>query len=506
MTAKIQPRIRVRIAPSPTGDPHVGTAYIALFNLAFARSQQGTFILRIEDTDRERSSKESEEAILHSLRWLGLDWDEGPDVGGPHGPYRQSERSDVYRRYAGELVERGAAYPCFCTPERLAKLREEQRRQKLSTLGYDRHCRRNVSPEEAKARLAAGEPHVIRLAVPEDGETRLADLIRGEVVIQNATIDDQVLLKSDGFPTYHLASVVDDHLMEISHVVRAEEWISSTPKHLLLYQAFGWEPPAFAHMPLLRNPNRSKISKRKNPTSLRWYEQQGYLPEALLNFLALMGWSAAHDQEVFSLDQMIAEFDWRRVAKSGPVFDMQKLDWLNGVYIRRMERAELARRIKRTVLADTPVDEQSVERTIPIVQERMKRLTDYVPLTRFLFEDVSPSLEDLAPKKTPVEKAGECLKEALGALESIRPGGEWNAEALEKSCRAVSVARHGGSMSAGKVFMCLRVAVTGSRVSPPLFESMELLGRERTLGRIKRAISRIDEAVRRGGLENRDEI
>jgi len=479
--------VRVRIAPSPTGDPHVGTAYIALFNYAFARSRGGALILRIEDTDRARSSRESEAAIIGSLRWLGLDWDEGPDVGGPHAPYRQSERFDLYRRYAMDLVERGAAYPCFCTPERLAALREEQRRRKLSTMGYDRHCRLNLSPREARARLAAGERHVIRLAVPQEGETRVADLIRGEVTVKNATLDDQVLLKSDGFPTYHLASVVDDHLMQITHVIRAEEWISSTPKHLLLYRAFGWEPPAFAHMPLLRNPDRSKISKRRNPTSLLWYRQRGYLPEALLNFLALMGWSAAHEREVFSLEDLVREFDWDRVAKGAPVFDLQKLDWLNGVYIRRMDPSELARRIKEVALAESPLEEGWILRTIPIVRERMKTLTDYVGLVRFLVADeVSPAVEEMVPKGTPPEKAAECLREARRALAAA----EWKAEALEGRCREVA---EGLGLSASKVFMCLRVAVTGSRVSPPLFESMELLGRERTLRRLEVALARLEE-------------
>ncbi len=291
--------VRVRVAPSPTGVPHVGTAYIALFNYAFAQQEGGSFILRIEDTDQARSTAESEEAILRSLHWLGIEWDEGPDCGGPHAPYRQSERAETYREHVQELLDSGHAYRCFCTPERLAELRKEQKRQRLPQLKYDRRCL-ELSDDEVTQRLADGAPHVVRLRVPE-GETVYRDRLRGEITFQNETIDDQVLLKSDGFPTYHLANVVDDHQMAISHVVRAEEWITSTPKHVLLYEAFGWQPPEFVHMPLLRNKDRSKISKRKNPVSLDWYREQGYLPEALRNFLALLGFSMPDEREVFSL-------------------------------------------------------------------------------------------------------------------------------------------------------------------------------------------------------------
>ena len=481
--------VRVRIAPSPTGDPHVGTGYIALFNYAFARAGGGAFVLRIEDTDRERSNTESERQIIHSLRWLGLSWDEGPDVGGPHGPYRQSERGAIHREHARKLVERGAAYPCFCTPERLADLRATQREQKRD-FGYDGYCKRHVRPEEAQRRVARGDQHVIRLDVPDDGETTLRDVVRGEVVFRNATIDDQVLLKSDGFPTYHLASVVDDHLMRISHVIRAEEWITSTPKHLLLYQAFGWTPPAFVHMPLLRNPDKSKISKRKNPTSLLWYERQGYLPEALLNFLGLMGWSTGDDNERFSLDDMIRNFDWRRVATSAPVFDMQKLDWLNGVYIRDLTGDQLAARLRRTVLRDHPVDDATLLKTIPIVRERMKKLTDYGPITDFLFADaVNPPLAELIPKKSSAEEVITVLEKSA---ETLGAAPEWTTPALEDRGRLL-VEELG--VKGRTVFMALRVAVTGSRVSPPLFESMELLGRAATLARLAAAGERLRNAT-----------
>ena len=489
MAETTAPSVRVRIAPSPTGDPHVGTGYIALFNYAFAKAHNGKFLLRIEDTDRERSDPESERQIFHSLRWLGLAWDEGPDIGGPYGPYRQSERSDIYRKYADELLAAGAAYPCFCTPERLQELRETQRKQKLATGGYDKHCKRHVSRQEAKARIAAGEKHVIRLDVPDEGETIVHDRIRGDVVFQNKQIDDQVLLKSDGFPTYHLANVVDDHLMEISHVIRAEEWLTSTPKHLLLYKAFGWEPPVFIHMPLLRNKDQSKISKRKNPTSLLWYEGQGYLPEALRNFLALMGWSVPDGRQMFSLEEMIGEFSWDRVAKSAPVFDFQKLDWLNGEYIRAMSEAALATRLRATVLKDHPVDDAMLEKTIPLVQERMKKLTDYVPLTEFLFTDeVRPPVEELIPKKSSAEEAAMCLDKAH---EALRQFPDWAAQPLYERGKALADEI---SVKVRTLFMCLRVAVTGTRVSPPLFESMELLGRDRSLARIAAARDRLATA------------
>jgi glutamyl-tRNA synthetase len=472
--------VRVRIAPSPTGDPHVGTAYVALFNYAFARRNDGTFVLRIEDTDRERSTPGSEQAILDSLRWIGLAWDEGPDVGGPFGPYRQSERGDLYRKWTAELVAKKAAYPCFCTAERLDALRREQRAKKMN-FGYDGACR-NLPEGVVREKLSAGAPHVIRLAAPREGETRVRDLIRGEVVFQNAGVDDQVLLKSDGFPTYHLANVVDDRLMEITHVIRAEEWISSTPKHLLLYRAFGWEPPVFVHMPLLRNKDKSKISKRKNPTSLLWYREQGYLPEALLNFLGLMGWSIEDEREVFSLDEMIAEFAWERVSTSGPVFDLQKLDWLNGVYIRKLPPAELVRRVRENVLKEGAPDDAAVLKTIPLVQERMKKLSDWVPLTRFLFSDeVKPAPADLVPKKCTPEQAQKCLD---AVVEALQPAPAWAAEALEARCRALAGVI---SMKEKDIFMCMRVAVTGTAVSLPLFQSIELLGRERTLARLRAA-------------------
>ena len=362
-------------------------------------------------------------------------------------------------------------------------MREKQKAAK-SDFGYDGFCR-HLPEAEVQAKLKAGAPNVIRLAVPE-GETSFNDLVRGEVTFQNSTVDDQVLLKSDGFPTYHLANVVDDHLMQITHVIRAEEWISSTPKHVLLYRAFGWEAPQFVHMPLLRNQDRSKISKRKNPTSLLWYRDQGYLPEALLNFLALMGWSVQEGQDIFNLESMIRDFTLDRVTTSGPVFDLQKLEWLNGVYIRDMAAPELARRVRESALKDQPVDEAFLLRTLPLVRERMKKLTDYVPMTAYLYsETVNPSAQDLVPKKGTPQSASAALTAAADALQGLA---DWSSPAIEQCARQLAVTL---GMKERDLFMSVRVAVTGGPVSPPLFESLELLGREKSVARIRAAIGKL---------------
>src|SRR6266851_1557694 len=324
--------VRVRIAPSPTGVPHVGTAYIGLFNYVFARAHGGQFLIRIEDTDQTRSHRRYEAAILRSLRWIGLQWDEGPDVGGPYGPYRQSERLALYQRYAQELLAAGAAYRCWCTPERLEAVRQQQRQQK-HMLRYDGHCRTLTAADIAAKQ---DQPCVVRLKVQEGGATVVHDAFREPITFDHQQIDDQVLLKSDGYPTYHLANVVDDHLMEITHVIRAEEWLSSTPKHVQLYKAFGWQAPEWVHMPLLRNADKSKISKRKNPVSLDYYRDAGFLPEALLNYLGTMGWSIAGDREKFTLAEMVEAFSFDRVSLGGPVFDLVKLAAMNADYLRQL--------------------------------------------------------------------------------------------------------------------------------------------------------------------------
>ncbi len=469
--------VRVRIAPSPTGDPHVGTAYIALFNYVFARKMGGQFLLRIEDTDRARSTKESEEAILRALKWVGLSWDEGPDVGGPFGPYRQSERAAIYTEHAKMLVDRGAAYPCFCDDARLEALRAQQRAEKKNP-GYDRHCRQ-LDAAEAQRRQAAGERHVIRLAMPIDGQTKFQDQLRGELIFENTQIDDQVLLKSDGFPTYHLANVVDDHLMQISHVIRAEEWISSTPKHVQLYQSFGWEPPLFIHMPLLRNADKSKISKRKNPVSLDYYRDAGYLAEALLNFLGLMGFSFGGDREKFTLAEMISEFDWAKVSTGGPVFDLAKLSWLNGLYIRELSVDQLLDKLRQWRLSD-----EFLKRVLPLAHERMERLDQFVPNMSFFFTgdlDYGSSLMELVPKGRDPKSTAVALGDLADALDVVRP---WTPAALEPAVRALADKIE---WKTKELFMSVRVALTGRTAAPGLFETMEIVGKELVRRRLRQA-------------------
>jgi len=470
--------VRTRIAPSPTGDPHVGTAYVALFNCALARKHGGEFILRIEDTDRERSSSAAEAMIFESLHWLGLRWDEGPDVGGPHGPYRQSERTEIYRTHAEELVARGAAYPCFCTRERLDARREEQKAKKQS-FGYDGLCRA-LSPAEAARRRAAGEPHVIRLAMPGEGECVVPDLLRGEIRFDNAQIDDQVLLKSDGFPTYHLANVVDDHLMGITHVIRAEEWLSSLPKHVRLYQGFGWEPPVFCHLPLLRNADRSKISKRKNPVSLNFYRGAGFLPEALLNYLALMGWAMPDEHEEFTLDEFVSEFSLERISLGGPVFDVEKLRWLNGKYLRRLTPRELLDRLE-----SGPLSEGQLLAILPLVQERIDTLEDFFSYAGFFFvgevDYDADALEAMVPKG---KNAGDTAKQLRRLLEEVvDPLLDWRVKTLEPALRRFS---EDTGWPPKELFMAVRVAVTGRAASPPLFETLAVLGKETARRRLRR--------------------
>ena len=470
--------MRVRIAPSPTGDPHVGTAYIALFNYVFARKHGGQFILRIEDTDQVRSTRASEAAILRALSWIGLSWDEGPDRPGPYGPYRQSERTAIYQSHCQELVDRGAAYPCFCTPERLEASRKARQAQGIT--GYDRFCR-GLPPGEVQARVAAGEKHVIRLAMPTTGETRFVDGIRGSIVLDNATIDDQVLLKSDGFPTYHLANVVDDHLMQVSHVIRAEEWIISTPKHVQLYQAFGWTPPAFLHMPLLRNPDRSKISKRKNPVSLDYYRDAGFFPEALLNFLALMGFAFGGDREKFTLAEMIEVFDFAKVSAGEPVFDLVKLSWLNGLYLREMSVTELLQRLRAWRLSD-----EFLLKILPLAHQRIERMDQLIPGTTFFLTgdlDYEGALPLMVPKTRDAAATAQALSDLTDFLEeNVRV--DWTAEVLEKACRDFC---DKSGWKSKELFMAIRVAVTARVAAPPLFDTMVVTGKDLTRRRLRLA-------------------
>lgn len=469
--------VRVRIAPSPTGDPHVGTAYIALFNFVFAKKHGGKFILRIEDTDRARSTPESEAAILRALRWVGLAWDEGPDIGGPRGPYRQSERADLYRRECGTLIESGAAYRCFCTAERLEALRVEQRRQGLF-VGYDGLCR-GRGKDESDQRAAAGEPFVVRLAMPRTGQTAVTDKLRGEVVFENTQIDDQILLKADGFPTYHLANVVDDHHMGITHVIRAEEWLSSTPKHVALYRAFGWPAPEFVHMPLLRNADKSKISKRKNPVSLDYYRAAGYLPEALLNYLGTMGWSIAGDREKFTLAEMAEAFTWDRVSLGGPVFDLVKLSAMNADYLRALSDAQIVERLRGWRLSD-----EYLASLVPMVRERISRLDEFIPLTDFFFAgdvDYAPVAKELTPRGRTGKDAAEILLAYAEALDTHR---DFSPAALEAMTRAFA---EKNSWQPKELFMLLRVAATARKATPPLFDTLCGVGRDLVRRRLRQA-------------------
>jgi glutamyl-tRNA synthetase len=468
--------IRVRIAPSPTGDPHVGTAYIGLLNYIYARQRNGKFVLRIEDTDRTRFVPTSEQMIFDSLRWLGLTWDEGPDVGGPHGPYRQSERTEIYREHADLLLANGTAYRCFCTAEELDAVRKQQIAAKLPPR-YPGTCR-TLTPEQIDANVAAGKSFVIRLKIPA-GETTFRDELRDPITFLHDNVDDQVLMKSDGFPTYHLANVVDDHLMQITDVIRAEEWISSTPKHVLLYKAFGWQQPRFWHMPLLRNIDKSKISKRKNPVSLIYYQQAGFLPEAIVNFLGLMGGGMPADinngTEQFSLDEMVEHFVFTSIRLGGPVFDLTKLKWLNGEYLRKLTPEQFYAELRSTVLSD-----DYLRHIAPLIQTRIETLGQFGDLTTFFFrDDVLPTQEVFLPKKRTLEETLAFATDQLATLEAT----DWTHEALEPALKKLGEEK---SWSVKENFMLLRAIITGSTMSPPLLESMVVFGKARSLDRVRR--------------------
>jgi glutamyl-tRNA synthetase len=458
-------KVRTRVAPSPTGDPHVGTAYVALVNYAFAKRHGGDFLLRIEDTDQARSTPESERAILEALHWTGLTWDEGPDVGGPHGPYRQSERSAIYAKYAEQLLADGHAFFCFCTAERLDEMRASQRAAGLPQK-YDGFCL-NIATDEAAQRAAAGETHVVRMRVPADGVCIVNDLARGAVPFEFSTVDMQVLLKADGLPTYHMANVVDDHLMEITHVIRGEEWLSSAPKHLLLYGYFGWEPPVLMHLPLLRNPDRSKLSKRKNPTGILFYRQMGYLPEALLNFLGIL-LGGAGEQEIFTLEELTARIDLTRVPLSGPVFDLPKLDWLNGQYLRELSDDELLRRMQSW--AFTP---DRLQQIAALSKSRIERLSDLVPQASFLFAGrLQTTKESFVGVKVDDETMRKSLALAMWRLDNERV---FDRDVVEATLKGVAESLGAKFRDLARVYY---IAMTGSPTSLPLFESMALLGRD----------------------------
>ena len=479
--------VRVRFAPSPTGEPHVGNIRTAIFDWLFARGNGGAFIIRVEDTDQARKVEGATEEVLEALTWLGIEWDEGPDVGGDYGPYVQSERLESYRLAADELVERGRAYRCCCTPERLADMRREQQRLKEHG-GYDRRCR-YLSGEERDAAEKDAASTVVRFAMPLQGETDLTDVIRGHVSFDNGLIDDFVLLKSDGFPTYHLAAVVDDHAMEISHVLRAEEWLPSAPRHIRVYDALGWDPPMFAHLPIILAPDRSKLSKRHGATSILEYRAQGYLPQTMVNFLSLLGWSLDDRTEILSAPELVEGFSLERVSRSGAIFNMEKLEWMNGHYIRQLTARELAdalldywRRNPPAEIPESP-DPGYLVRIVPMIRERLKTLADAAPLIPFFFAaGAEYEAGELVQKRMDVDGTKAALDRAYSSLKELPV---FDGDSIEGALRPLADEL---GIKTGQLLGSLRVATTGLKVSPPLFEAMEVLGRERTLAAIREAV------------------
>ncbi|MFK7915044.1 MAG: glutamate--tRNA ligase [Pseudomonadales bacterium] len=469
--------VRTRIAPSPTGDPHVGTAYMALFNWAFARHHGGEFVLRIEDTDAARSTDASEAMILESMRWLGLSWDEGPDCGGPHGPYRQSERLPIYRAHVDTLIAQGHAFTCFCTPERLDAMRAEQR-SNSETQRYDGLCC-TLTEQQVRERQAAGEACVVRMRVPESGVCSYTDELRGVVEIAYEQIDMQVLLKADGYPTYHLGVVVDDHLMGITHIIRGEEWLNSVPKHALLYQHFGWQMPKLVHMPLLRNPDQSKLSKRKNPTSVNYYRHSGYLPEALLNYLGMMGWSMPDEREVFSIAEMAEAMDIQRVSLGGPIFDLEKLNWLNGQYIRNLSDDAFVARVSEWAL-----NESRLRELVPLLKERTERFADLAPQADYLLgERRALVAADFEHKTLAPEQLAQILHHYTQYLDGLR---DWQREDLFQGAKVLAEVL---GLKLKDCLFPLFTAISGRTVSLPLFDSMVYLGSDITRVRCRQAIA-----------------
>lgn len=492
--------VRVRYAPSPTGDPHVGNIRTALWTWLHARRYGGAFVLRLEDTDQLRAVEGSLGRIEESLRWLGMDWDEGPDVGGPFAPYVQSQRRERYEAAVAQLLETGDAYRCFCTPEELRAMREQQQASG-GPPGYAGVCR-NLDAGAAAERASAGEPHVVRFRMPRDGTTTFEDLIRGEISYENRVLDDFVILKSDGYPTYHLAHVVDDHAMAITHVTRGDEWIPSTPRHVRLFEALGYELPIFVHTPIILGPDGGKLSKRHGAKSVLEYAGDGYLPEALFNFLANIGWALDDKTEILSREQLIEAFDLADLNPAPAAFDTEKLEWMNGVYMRQLPLDDLAARFAERLDADLPpevprpLDRSLVDAFTPLIQERVKLLSEVAPMTDFFFaEEVAVAAPEefigRGLRKTP-EQAAPALDAATTALSAITA---WAAEPLEAALREVA---DNLDVRAGDLFMLCRVAVTGKRVTPPLFETMEIVGSAASLERMHAASAALAEAYPAG--------
>ncbi len=464
------------MAPSPTGEYHVGHIATLLKNYAWAKHNSGQFVLRIEDTDQERKVEGAVERIMAVIKRYGLDWDEGPDIGGPYAPYTQSERLDLYKTHAENLVAAGKAYHCFCTKERMDKVRETQIAQHQQPR-YDRHCRA-LSSDEVADRLSKGEASVIRLKVPDNTTISFTDLIRGKIDVQSNEVDDRVLLKSDGFPTYHLAVVIDDEAMKISHIMRGEEWISSTPVHILLYNAFGWQLPIYAHIPVFLNPDgKGKMSKRKGTVSAVSFLDNGYLPEAMLNFFMILGWSAKDQRELLSLDEYIAEFDPQNISAKSVVFDLQKLDWINGLYIRKLSDALLLDRLKPFIPVDFAIDR--VAELLPLVKERLVTLKDIEPLLAYFFRDITLDPTALVFKGASPELVTLQLSTTAEILSGLQ---EWSVETLELALRAVATDHE---WKPKQYFMMLRLATTGQSATPPLFDTLAALGKDTVLQRLQ---------------------
>ncbi len=482
--------VRVRFAPSPTGFPHVGNIRTALFNWLYARHFKGKFIVRIEDTDVTRKVEGAIDALLDSLKWLGLDWDEGPEVGGKYAPYFQSQRLDIYQEMAKHLIARGDAYYCYCSSQRLEEMRTEQIKRKQPP-GYDRRCR-DLTPQERSVREKEGITPVIRFKTPLSGQTGVSDLIRGVVIFDHGTLDDFVLLKSDGYPTYHLANVVDDHLMAISHVLRAEEWLSSTPRHLLLYHAFNFKPPQFAHLPMILGSDRAKLSKRHGAVSITEYRELGYLPETMVNFLALLGWSLDDRTELIPREELITNFSLERVSQTAAIFNQEKLGWMNGVYIRSLSGEDFIQRALPFLDKDLPsevrrpLDKKYVRQIMPLVQERAKTLAEVVELSRFFFtEDLDYDVSLLIGKGMSRESTLTALQKSWASLNKLKAVADDSLEGLLRPLAAEL------GLKTGQLFGVLRVAVTGQTAAPPLFQTMAVLGRERCLRRIEAAIKKL---------------
>ena len=490
--------VRVRFAPSPTGHFHLGSARTALYNYLLARQKGGQFILRIEDTDRKRFVAGAEEEIKTTMRWLGLTWDEGPDIGGPFGPYRQSERKDIYKKYAQQLIDSGNAFYCFCSSERLGKVHQDQQKRKQS-YRYDGTCR-NIPPEEAAQRAANGEPHVIRYKMPMVGSTSTRDLVRGEIMVENHTLDDFILVKSDGLALYHLAAVVDDHLMEISHVIRGSEWLPTFPLHSLIHKAFGWQEPEWVHLSVFLKPSgKGKMSKReaadlqKDGYSIfvQYLRELGYLPEGLVNWIALMGWSLDGHTEFFTLQDLVDKFDLSRLNPSPAAINFSKLDHFNGLHIRNLAVPELAERVLPYIeAAGHKVDKDLLQQIIPVIQPRLITLDDAPNVASVFFkESVEPIPEELIAKKLTAEQSLEVARLSYGVLADLS---DMRLETVEGPMRTLVETME---LKAGQVFGVLRVAVTGERISPPLFETMEIIGREKVLERIQHAIGLLEQLI-----------